>query len=226
MSVNIKNVTFSYPDIPDKSIIAIKAWSVSKKEKVFLHGPSGGGKSTLLNLLSGILQPNVGEILVLNKNLGQMNNAERDKFRANYIGYIFQQFNLIPYLNALENIQLANLFTKDTSKSIGQGEIKKILNTFRISDADSLAPTGKLSIGQQQRIAIVRAMINQPEILIADEPTSSLDEMNKNVFISELLEMISKQNTTLIFVSHDLSLANNFDRIDALEEINSVSKSH
>ncbi len=226
MSVNIKNIAFSYPDLPNKPIIAIKTWSVSKKEKVFLHGPSGGGKSTLLNLLSGILQPNVGEILVLNKNLGQMNNAERDKFRANHIGYIFQQFNLIPYLNALENIQLANLFTKDTSKSIGQGEIKKILNTFRISDADSIAPTGKLSIGQQQRIAIIRAMINQPEILIADEPTSSLDEMNKNVFISELLEMITKQNTTLIFVSHDLSLANNFDRVDALEEINYVRKSH
>ena len=101
MSVNLKNVTFSYPDIPNKPIIAIETWSVSKQEKVFLHGPSGGGKSTLLNLLSGILQPDVGEILVLNKNLGQMNNAERDKFRANHIGYIFQQFNLIPYLNAV-----------------------------------------------------------------------------------------------------------------------------
>ena len=75
MSVNLKNVTFSYPDIPNKPIIAIETWSVSKQEKVFLHGPSGGGKSTLLNLLSGILQPDVGEILVLNKNLGQMNNA-------------------------------------------------------------------------------------------------------------------------------------------------------
>ncbi|MAH73705.1 MAG: ABC transporter ATP-binding protein [Cellvibrionales bacterium TMED49] len=226
MSVNLKNVTFSYPDMPDKPIIAIETWSISKKEKVFLHGPSGGGKSTLLNLLSGILQPDTGEILVLNKNLGQMNNAERDKFRANYVGYIFQQFNLIPYLNAVENIQLANQFTKDTSKSFGQKDIKEILHTFRISDADSTAPTGKLSIGQQQRIAIIRAMINQPEILIADEPTSSLDEMNKNVFMSGLLEMISKQDTTLIFVSHDLSLAHNFDRIDALEEINSIRKCH
>ena len=84
----------------------------------------------------------------------------------------------------------------------------------------------RLSIGQQQRIAIVRAMINQPEVLIADEPTSSLDEMNKNIFMSELLEMISKQNTTLIFVSHDLSLTSNFDRIDSLEEINSLKESH
>ena len=226
MSVNLKNVTFSYPDIPNKPIIAIETWSVSKQEKVFLHGPSGGGKSTLLNLLSGILQPDVGEILVLNKNLGQMNNAEKDKFRANHIGYIFQQFNLIPYLNAVENIQLAQRFTKDTSKSLGEVGIKKILNTFHINNTDSIAPTGKLSIGQQQRIAIVRAMINQPEILIADEPTSSLDEMNKNIFMSELLEMVSKQNTTLIFVSHDLSLTSNFDRIDSLKEINSLKESH
>ncbi len=159
---------------------------------------------------------------MLSKRLDKMTNRQLDRFRANHVGYIFQQFNLIPYLNAIDNIRLANQFSKRTPQSSLQENIVNLLSTFRIEDSDCRKPTEQLSIGQQQRIAIARAMINKPEILIADEPTSSLDKSNRDVFMSELLEMVSKTQTTLLFVSHDLSLSDSFDRIDPLSDINIV----
>ncbi len=220
MSVSLKNVVYAYPEARDKVVLNIDSWSVASQEKVFIHGPSGGGKSTLLNVLSGIVQPKSGEISVLGNRLDKMNTTQRDTFRANYIGYIFQQFNLIPYLNAVDNIRLANHFCKQTSGAISQAEIIDLLESFRIDGDDCRKPTGKLSIGQQQRIAIARALINRPAVLIADEPTSSLDETNRNTFMLELLANVARYKTTLIFVSHDLSLATHFDRIDPLNAIN------
>ena len=224
MSIHLKKVAFAYPETPEKMVLSIKSWSVSAQEKVFVHGPSGGGKSTLLNLLSGILRPSAGEVLVLGKRLDQMKNRQLDQFRANHIGYIFQQFNLIPYLDALDNIKLANQFSKTIPQSLLRQEIFDLLATFRIDASDWHKPTEKLSIGQQQRIAIARAMINKPAILIADEPTSSLDKVNRDVFMSELLEMVSETRTTLIFVSHDLSLSKSFDRIDSLSDFSSIEE--
>ena len=224
MSIHLKKVAFAYPETQEKMVLSIKSWSVSAQEKVFVHGPSGGGKSTLLNLLSGILRPSAGEVLLLGKRLDQMNNRQLDQFRANHIGYIFQQFNLIPYLDALDNIKLANQFSQKIPQPLLLQEIFSLLSTFRIDDSDWYKPTEKLSIGQQQRIAIARAMINKPEILIADEPTSSLDKANRDVFMSELIEMVSETRTTLVFVSHDLSLSKSFDRIDSLPDINSIEE--
>jgi putative ABC transport system ATP-binding protein len=222
MAIQLKDVHFAYPEAPQKNVLDIQNWSVSDREQVFVHGPSGNGKSTLLNLLSGILNASSGEVTVLGERLDKMNARQRDRFRANHIGYIFQQFNLIPYIGAFDNIQLARQFAKKSTPSVSalSDEIKSLLSTFHIPQSDWQKPVGKLSIGQQQRIAIARAMINKPEILIADEPTSSLDQKNRDNFMSELMTLVSEHNITLLFVSHDMSLAKYFTRVDALSEIN------
>jgi putative ABC transport system ATP-binding protein len=222
MSIQLKDVRYSYPDMPEKLVLNINNWSVAAGEQVFVHGPSGGGKSTLLNLLSGMLQASTGEVSVIGKRLDKASSQQRDRFRAGHIGYIFQQFNLIPYLDAIDNIQLAHQFAKTRTSSSLKDDIKSLLTTFHIAPGDWQKPVAKLSIGQQQRIAIVRAMINKPELLIADEPTSSLDQHNRDIFMTELTAMVSEHNTTLLFVSHDMSLAKYFNRIDALADINTA----
>ena len=220
MAIQLNDVHFAYPEAPNADVLNIKSWSISAQDQVFVHGPSGGGKSTLLNLLSGMLTATTGEVNVLGERLDTMNARQRDRFRANHIGYIFQQFNLIPYIDAIDNIQLAHQFANKNSRSVLVDEIKSLLSTFHIPQTDWHKPVGKLSIGQQQRIAIARAMINKPQVLIADEPTSSLDQKNRDNFMSALVSLVSAQGITLLFVSHDMSLANYFGRIDALSEIN------
>mgnify|MGYP000099982510 FL=1 len=222
MAIQLNDVHFAYPEAPNADVLNIKSWSISAQDQVFVHGPSGGGKSTLLNLLSGMLTATTGEVNVLGERLDTMNARQRDRFRANHIGYIFQQFNLIPYIDAIDNIQLAHQFANKNSRSVLVDEIKSLLSTFHIPQTDWHKPVGKLSIGQQQRIAIARAMINKPQVLIADEPTSSLDQKNRDNFMSALMSLASEHCITLLFVSHDMSLAKYFGRIDALSEINAV----
>ena len=222
MTIQLKDIRYSYPDTPVKQVLHIKSWAVAAGEQVFVHGPSGGGKSTLLNLLSGMLQADSGEVSVMGKRLDKISRRQRDRFRADHIGYIFQQFNLIPYLDAIDNIKLAHQFAKGNTSLSLEDDIKALLSNFFIDPADWQQPVAKLSIGQQQRIAIARAMINEPELLIADEPTSSLDQNNRDNFMVELMAMVSEHNTTLLFVSHDMSLAKYFNRIDALADINII----
>jgi putative ABC transport system ATP-binding protein len=220
MAINLNNVHFAYPESPSIDVLNVNSWSVSPGEQVFIHGPSGEGKSTLLNLLSGMLTATTGEVMVLGERLDRMTERQRDRFRANHIGYIFQQFNLIPYIDAIDNIKLAYGFSGNQRHPGLVDEIKSLLSTFQIDRSDWHRPIGKLSIGQQQRIAIARALINKPKLLIADEPTSSLDQKNRDNFMSALVSLVSAQGITLLFVSHDMSLANYFGRIDALSEIN------
>ena len=218
MTISLSNVCFAYPDTPDKPVLNIPSWTVETREQVFVHGPSGCGKSTLLNLLSGMLAPTKGELSVLGKRLDKMSHHQRDRFRASHVGYVFQQFNLIPYLNAVENIQLATHFSEKGKASVRQ-DIEKLLDRLNISPDDWHKPANKLSIGQQQRVAIARALINKPELLIADEPTSSLDQYNRDNFMSVLMSLVAENSITLIFVSHDISSSRYFKRIDALPEI-------
>lgn len=220
MTIQLKDIRYTYPDTLGKLILNINSWKVAAGEQVFVHGPSGGGKSTLLNLLSGMLQADTGEVSVMGQRLDKISSRQRDRFRADHIGYIFQQFNLIPYLDAIDNIKLAHQFAKENTSSSLEDEIKSLLSSFYIDPADWQKPVAKLSIGQQQRIAIARAMVNKPELLIADEPTSSLDQDNRDNFMKELMAMVSEHNTTLLFVSHDMSLAKHFNRVDALADIN------
>ena len=186
-------------------------------ERIFLHGPSGTGKSTLLNLLAGILLPSSGSIDILGERLNTLSARQRDKWRARHIGVVFQQFNLVPYLNAVDNIQLAAHFGGSLN---AEDRAKDLLLAFGINSDHHSNTASQLSLGQQQRVAIARALINQPELLIVDEPTSALDTQNRDAFIALLLEQATRHNTTLIFVSHDLSLASEFSRVEALSTIN------
>ena len=220
IALELQNVRFCYHSSQDDLTINIEHWSVEKGERVFIHGPSGCGKSTLLNLLSGILPVSNGSLSVLGKNLEKMSNRERDRFRANHIGYVFQQFNLIPYLDAINNIRLARYFCDKNKYQDPGEEIEELLQSLNVARSDWRKPSSRLSVGQQQRIAIARAFINTPKLLIADEPTSSLDSNNRDDFMSALQSLVTKHQATLIFVSHDTTLSKNFDRKESLDNLN------
>lgn len=218
MAIDLKGVKFSHAEAPQTPIINIPSWRVATGEHVFVHGPSGSGKSTLLNLVSGLLECSHGQITVMDERLDLMNRRQRDRFRANSIGYVFQRFNLIPYLSAVENIELARSFSVNRSATVGAAE--SLLETLNLERTAWGRPTTQLSMGQQQRVAIARALVNRPSLLIADEPTSSLDQQNRDNFLSELMPLLAEHNITLLFVSHDMSLAHHFTHQQALSDIN------
>lgn len=220
MTIELHGVAFSYANDATKSLLNIDHWSVARGERVLVHGPSGSGKSTLLNVMGGLLTCSVGEVTLLGERLDTMNARQRDQFRANHVGYVFQRFNLVPYLNAIENIELASTFAAGKQRSSVREEATNLLNSLNVIPSDWSKPTSHLSMGQQQRVAIARALINTPEILIADEPTSSLDAENRDNFLRLLLGLVDEKNTTLVFVSHDLAIAQYFTRVQALSEFN------
>jgi putative ABC transport system ATP-binding protein len=219
-AISLSNLRFHYPGRSDKFVIDIPEWSVNSGEQIFIYGPSGSGKSTLLNLLSGLIRPVSGELRVFGQRLSHMSNRQRDRFRANHIGYVFQQFNLIPYLNAVENVSLAALFSTRTAVKSRSLAVRDILSQLNIAEADWSQPAANLSFGQQQRVAIARSLINQPGLIIADEPTSALDQANRDAFLSLLLPIVSEHNITLLFISHDTALMQYFTNSMALSQIN------
>jgi putative ABC transport system ATP-binding protein len=214
--VSVKDLNFRY-STDNSSMLDIPAWSLEPGEQVFLYGPSGTGKSTFLNLLAGILLPNTGEICVLGKRLNTLSGRQRDKWRAQHIGVVFQQFNLIPYLDAVSNIALAAHFA-GTKKT--RHRALELLNALGIDQHLHNQAASRLSIGQQQRVAIARALVNSPELLIVDEPTSALDQQNRDAFMSLLFDQAKLHQTALVFVSHDLALADAFHRVEALADLN------
>lgn len=217
MSVVLQDLIFSYHD--HDILLNIPRWEVAAGEKVFLQGESGSGKSTLLNLIAGILPATSGQITLLDERVDQLNQRQRDRFRAGNIGYIFQQFNLIPYLNAVDNILLANEFSKKVKRN-GITRAQGLLEQLQLPDSVWRLPGQSLSIGQQQRVAIARALFNSPRLIIADEPTSALDQKNRTAFMATLMDLCDAYQSTLIFVSHDPTLACDFDRTDVLANIN------
>ena len=206
----------------------IKALHIDRGERVFLHGPSGCGKSTLLCLLAGINAIQSGQIKILNTDLSTIKNAHKDRFRADHIGTIFQSFNLLPYLNPLENVTLGCEFSKQRRKRLTDKktdittEATRLLKALGLTDSQLTQHVSKLSIGQQQRVAAARAFIGEPELIIADEPTSSLDEDSRHAFIETLFNQAGDYQASVLFVSHDKSLASLFDRQISLLDINGV----
>lgn len=229
--------------LPENAVIAVDdlrfGWSrasapcldvprfhVGAGERVFLYGPSGSGKSTLLGLLGGVLLPQQGSIRVLDQTFGAMPSSRRDRFRVDHIGFIFQQFNLIPYLSVLENILLPCRFSARRQANAVAGELtlnqeaRRLLAHLDLDPALDSKPVTALSVGQQQRVAAARALIGKPEIVIADEPTSSLDARRQQGFLDLLLQECEASAAALLFVSHDRRLAGSFHRDVALEDIN------
>ena len=222
MSINISNVAFHYPGRASKPVLQIPKWEVKSGELVLIYGPSGSGKTTFLNTIAGLILPVQGSIEILGEKAFKMPGFRRDAFRAKNIGYVFQQFNLIPYLNVIDNIKLAANFSKKKEIVKIDEEIIVLLKALNIAEEDWELHSRRLSHGQAQRVAIARVLINRPKIIIADEPTSSLDPLNKGSFINLLLSFVAKYEITLIVVSHDRSLSKYFNRVELFSEINII----
>jgi putative ABC transport system ATP-binding protein len=205
--------------------IELATFGIDPGERVFLHGPSGSGKSTLLGLFGGVLAPQRGSIRILDVELTSMPARRRDAFRVDHIGFIFQQFNLIPYLSMLENVLLPCRFSRRRRERAAEGARGVEAQALRLLeelDLDrSLHGRGvtQLSVGQQQRVAAARALIGRPELVIADEPTSSLDAERQQGFLDLLLAECEASGAALLFVSHDRRLAAHFTRVVAMDEI-------
>ena len=211
--VALERVRFRWPG-QESDIIAIDELHLGAGEHLFVRGSSGSGKTTLLNLLCGLHTPSSGEIRLLDTNLATLSSGRRDQFRANHIGVVFQQFNLLPYLTTLENVTLACSFSSRKRRRAPDvtASARQLLEALNLTPELHRAPVSKLSVGQQQRVAVARALIGGPEILIADEPTSALDADNRDRFMDLLFREAEAQGCTLIFVSHDPQLAERFDR--------------
>ena len=224
---DISNVEFNWKN-DQTAFLDIASLRLNRGEKLFIHGPSGCGKSTLLNLITGVLNPTQGEITVLGKKLQvSLNQTDRDQFRVDHMGIIFQHFNLIPYLNVFENLTLPCTFSKKRKQMLAVQkrdlfeESQRLLSSLGLNDQDIITKNvTELSTGQQQRVAAARALIGSPEMIIADEPTSALDQDAKNGFLELLFNEAKHSNSAILFVSHDLGLAKSFDRTLSFNEIN------
>lgn len=191
---------------------------VRQGEHLFIRGQSGSGKTTLLNLLAGVLVPDDGSLRVLGQELCSMGNHARDRFRADHIGVIFQQFNLLPYLSVLANVTLPCAFSARRRQRAGDvtAAAQRLLSALGLEAALAQRHVTALSVGQQQRVAVARALIGRPELILADEPTSALDADSRDQFLDLLFAEAAAQGSTILFVSHDAQLAKHFPRTLAL----------
>jgi len=187
------------------------SFCVQAAEWVALMGPSGSGKTTLINILGGLDHPSAGRVVVDGLEIGNLSERELTRFRADKIGFVFQQFHLIPYLTALENVMLSQYFHSITDEK----EAAEALARVGLSDRLQHVPA-ELSGGEQQRVAIARALINQPKLILADEPTGNLDEANETVVLKLLHEMHDAGHTILV-VTHSQAIGNLADRRVELE---------
>jgi putative ABC transport system ATP-binding protein len=215
--VELENVTFAYGS--GNPILHIGRFEVHRGEKLFIYGPSGSGKTTLLGLLAGVLPPQKGKLHVLGQDYFALSASKRDAFRGAHIGYIFQMFNLVPYLSVKGNILLP--LELGTHRAI-RDRNARLLEVAKALGIEPLLErrVTELSVGQQQRVAAARALIGRPEILIADEPTSALDTEHREAFLKLLFAESEKNGAAVIFVSHDRQLQPLFDRAVSLREIN------
>jgi putative ABC transport system ATP-binding protein len=217
--INLKEVSFVYSGNKDPVFEKIN-FSLNKGERVFLFGPSGSGKTTFLEILAGVLLPSSGEYTFKTQNIGKKTEVERDAFRGTHVGYIFQSFNLLPYLTVLENVMLSSNLYPERGGFKSESEVKsqamELLYKLGMEPViNSLS--NQISVGQQQRVAVARALMGNPELILADEPTSSLDFDHREKFLNLLFEMCAQKKCSLLFVSHDRSIEKIFDRAVSLD---------
>ncbi|ARO88108.1 methionine ABC transporter ATP-binding protein [Nitrosospira lacus] len=222
--IDIQNLVFQWPG-KHGFRLSIPQFLVRRGERVFLQGASGSGKSTLLSLLGGVLLPQPCHLRVLDTDLTALTSSARDRFRVDHIGFLFQQFNLVPYLSMRENVLLPCRFSQrrrwqalKSAASLEQSA-DRLLGQLGLDMNLARQPVTALSVGQQQRVAAARALIGHPELIIADEPTSSLDAARQAEFLDLLLGRCDDENVTLIFVSHDQRLGSHFSRTVDLHEL-------
>lgn len=205
--ISLKNIFKSFKDVHALEDISFE---VPKNQWLSIMGPSGSGKTTLINILSLMDNPTSGIYELLGKDVANLSQNEHLKIRRETIGLIFQQFHLIPYLSVLENVMLAQYY----HSSVEIEDAKATLDLVGLSHRFTHLPS-QLSGGEQQRVCIARALINNPEILIADEPTGNLDEKNEGVVL-ELFQKIKKDGKTIILITHNPNLGKQGDRVITL----------
>lgn len=232
-AVEIKNVRFRYTPTSEW-VLSIRELAIARGDHVFIYGPSGSGKTTLLGLLAGVLegqkqtnQSGESTLKLLNQDFLKMSHKARDAFRGSHIGYIFQMFNLIPYLSVKDNIALVTDLNSDrrdriVNESNIASKIEELAMRLGIHSLLNRKVT-ELSVGQQQRVAAARALLGSPEIIIADEPTSALDHDHRAKFIELLFSEAKRANSTIIFVSHDRELQKLFPKSISLREVNEAA---
>ena len=222
-AVELEGVRFAWPGDATPTI-AIDRMRVGRGERVFVRGPSGSGKTTLLGLIAATLRPQAGTVRVDGTDLDALSGAARDRFRADRVGFVFQQFNLLPFLSVPENVELPCRFSPERRRRATADGATLSAETERLLEAMRLPASAwrgrsamRLSVGQQQRVAVARALIGRPALVVADEPTSALDADAREAFVALLFDEVRAAGSTLLFVSHDAALAAGFDRTIELE---------
>ncbi|WP_290537952.1 ABC transporter ATP-binding protein [Alcanivorax sp.] len=213
MVLELDNLRYQHPG-QARPFIHIDHFALQAGERVLLHGPSGCGKSTLLSLVTGIRPARDGNIRVSGKPFSSLSQRRRDAFRADHIGVIFQAFNLLPYLNAVDNVCLSAGFSRRRCEREGASSNKQrriaaqeLLTRLGLDAAPSALPAWQLSFGQQQRVAAARALFGKPDLIIADEPTSALDADSRDTLLALLCEQCEQAGSALLMVSHDSQVA-------------------
>lgn len=221
MSISITDLSFSYAGKNDFGL-AIPKLALNTGETHVLLGPSGSGKTTLLNLLAGTLRPTNGSLTIAGQDLSGITNAKMDRFRGDHIGFVFQTLNLVPWLSARDNIALGLAFAplrRARLRASVNDAIDDLVAQMHIAEPLMSKPAGALSIGQQQRVAAARALIGAPDIILADEPSSALDEQNTKLFFDLLMGNLDRTRQTLLVVSHDMRVTGYFDHVLSVDNV-------
>tara|TARA_Y100000588_G_scaffold183636_1_gene197452 strand:- start:7170 stop:7961 length:792 start_codon:yes stop_codon:yes gene_type:complete len=215
--LEIKNLRKSYrtPDGGSQTVLDVPTLSLEPSQQVALRGSSGTGKTTLLNCIAGILTPDNGSILLNDRDMAALNESERDQVRAENTGFIFQTFNLLQGYTCLENVLLGMNFGRGPDKDLAE----KLLRRVGLEDRLRYRPS-QLSVGQQQRVAVARALANQPKLVLADEPTGNLDPRNAQEVLKLIREICGENEAALLLVSHDQSVLDQFDDSLNLADLN------
>ena len=216
-ALQLRNVakTYRIPGESPLTVLDVPTFEMAAGEQVALVGGSGLGKTTLLNVVAGITPCDAGEVLIGGTDITKLPEAARDRFRAERIGIVFQNFNLLPAFTALENVLLGMAFSGRADRS----RARELLDAVGLSDRLHHQP-GRLSVGQQQRVAVARALANSPRLMLADEPTASVDLANQDRIVDLLRTQCRDNGVALLCVTHDPSVAAQFDRTIELETFN------
>ena len=224
--LRVSDVGYQWPGRSGFSL-SVPDLSVRTGETVLLLGESGSGKSTLLSLICGTILPDRGEVMIAGHDISKLSGGGRDRFRAEQIGVIFQQFNLLPFGSVSDNILLPLRFAPERRQRVPDAtrEVARLCTALGLPDGVTRLKANALSVGQQQRVAVARALIGHPPLIIADEPTSALDATSQAAFLDLLFAQTKAQETSLLMVSHDPRLGERFDHIIRMEQIAQIERS-
>lgn len=218
MSLSLDNIRKSYVEPGGRKlpVLGIERYELARGEQAALVGSSGGGKTTLLNVISGILAPDSGRVVIDGRDIAQMPEVVRDRYRASRIGIVFQTFNLLPGFSALENVLLGMTFS---GRGVDRAFAKQLLERVGLGHRLNHLPS-KLSVGEQQRVAVARSLANKPVLLLADEPTANVDPSNQQLILDLIRDTCRDHNVSLLMVTHAMEVAGTFQRVDRLSDFN------